>query len=201
MFVFPEKVKFGKHRRYMINFQTELRKLHAEITASIERVDPQQIAALIAMVKGSRRIACYGVGREGLILKGLAMRLYHLGFQSSVVGDMTAFPVGPEDLLVVSAGPGYFATVDALRRVAQEAGAKVFSFTAQPGGKVAEKSDARLVVPAQTAADRGKADSVLPMGSLYELTLFTLCELIVAALFAETKTPVEDAFSRHTNLE
>ncbi|HEY0792529.1 MAG TPA: hypothetical protein VGD78_15805 [Chthoniobacterales bacterium] len=59
------------------------------------------------------------------------MRLYHLGFQSSVVGDMTAFPVRGNDLLVLSAGAGYFSTVDALRRVAQEAGANVFCFTAQ----------------------------------------------------------------------
>jgi 6-phospho-3-hexuloisomerase len=185
----------------MIDFRPELKKLHAEITASIEQVDPEQIAAFITLVKGARRIACYGVGREGLILKGLAMRLYHLGFQSGVVGDMTIFPLAQEDLLIISAGPGYFSTVDALRRVAQEAGAKVFTFTAQKNGKIAQNSDAKLVLPAQTAADQGNEESVLPMGSLYELGLFTLCELIVAALFDQTGTPVEAAFSRHTNLE
>lgn len=31
-----------------------------------------------------RRIAVYGVGREGLAMKGLAMRLYHMGLQVRV---------------------------------------------------------------------------------------------------------------------
>jgi 6-phospho-3-hexuloisomerase len=178
-----------------------LKKLHAEIEASIQAIDPRQIASLIQLVTESQRVALYGVGREGLMLKGFAMRLYHLGFRSSVVGDMTAFPVGQNDLLVVSAGPGHFSTVDALRKTAQKAGAKVFCFTAQDNSEVALLSDARLVIPAQTAADHDQGKSTVPMGSLYELALFSLLELIVAELFVQTRTAIPEAYARHTNLE
>src|ERR1700681_101527 len=62
----------------------------------------------------ARRIACYGVGREGLMMKALCMRLMHLGLDAHVVGDMTTPPVGKGDLLIASAGPGSFTTVMAL---------------------------------------------------------------------------------------
>jgi len=69
----------------------------------------------------ARRIGCYGVGREGLMMKALCMRLMHLGLDAHVVGDMTAPPVGKGDLLLVSAGPGTFSTVLALLGVARAA--------------------------------------------------------------------------------
>jgi len=178
-----------------------LKKLHAEVEASIQAIDPSQIASLIQLVTESQGVALYGVGREGLVLKGFAMRLYHLGFRSSVVGDMTAFPVGQNDLLVISAGPGHFSTIDALRKTAQKAGAKVFCFTAQEDSEVALQSDGRLVIPAQTAADQDQGKSTIPMGSLYELALFSFLELIVAKLFVQTSTAVQEAYGRHTNLE
>ena len=82
----------------------------------------------------ARRIACYGVGREGLMMKALCMRLMHLGLNAHVVGDMTSTPVGKGDLLLVSAGPGSFSTVLALLSVAREAGARTMVVTAQPTG-------------------------------------------------------------------
>jgi 6-phospho-3-hexuloisomerase len=185
----------------MIDLDTSLKKLHREVEASIQAIDSREVTSFVESLTNSGRVAFYGVGREGLMLKGFAMRLYHLGFKSGVVGDMTAFPVGSGDLLVVSAGPGHFSTVDALRQVAQKAGAKVFCFTAQKDSALARQSDGRLVIPAQTAADQDQGKSAVPMGSLYELALFSLLELVVAELFVQTRTEVHDAYLRHTNLE
>src|SRR6266852_1790512 len=84
----------------------------------------------------AHRIATYGVGREGLMIRALCMRLMHLGLDAHMVGDMTAPAVGPGDLLVVSAGPGSFSTVMALLEVARSAGARTVAVTAQPAGEV-----------------------------------------------------------------
>ena len=67
-----------------------------------------QLGPVAEALAQAGRIACYGVGREGLMMKALAMRLYHLGLDAHVVGDMTTPPLGPGDLLMVSAGPGDF---------------------------------------------------------------------------------------------
>ena len=47
----------------------------------------------------------------------------------------------------------------------------------------------------------GKATSILPMGSLYELVLFVLSEIVVLELLKRTGKTFGEARDRHTNLE
>lgn len=68
------------------------------------------------------RIVLHGVGREGLMMRAFAMRLYHLGLDAHCLGDMTCPPVGAGDLFLASAGPGSFSSVDALITTAKDAG-------------------------------------------------------------------------------
>ncbi|WGF88558.1 SIS domain-containing protein [Marinivivus vitaminiproducens] len=175
----------------------------AEIGSVLDRVDAHQIDIAIEAIAQARRIALYGVGREGLQIKGLAMRLFHLGLAASVVGDMTTPPLGPGDLLVASAGPGGFATVDALLGVARAAGAGTLVVTAQPNGSAARLADRVLVLPAQTMADdQGTAaTSVLPMGSLYEGAQYVLFEIMILRLRDRLGVLPDAMRSNHTNLE
>ena len=175
----------------------------AELGAVLARVDESGIDAACAMLAGASKIAVYGCGREALQLKGFAMRLFHLGLPVSVVGDMTAPPLGAGDVLLVSSGPGETSTVLALMRVARKAGAKILLLTAQPKGSAASLADFTLVVPAQTMADdRGpERTSVLPMGSVFEGALFVLFEVMVLKLKALTGETSEAMRARHTNME
>ncbi|MEO1779986.1 MAG: SIS domain-containing protein [Pseudomonadota bacterium] len=163
----------------------------------------EQIPGLSGRLAAARRICCYGVGREGLMMRALAMRLYHLGLDAHVVGDMTTPPVGVGDVLCVSAGPGDFSTVGALVGVAKEAGAGVVCFTAEPGGAVPALADDVIHLPAQTmAADQGPAaTSVLPMGSLYEALMFLFFELVVLDLRDRLGVAPDAMRANHTNLE
>lgn len=174
----------------------------ANLSRVLERIDDAQVQCAIEMIAMARRIALYGVGREGLQIKGLAMRLYHLGLAASVVGDMACPPLGAGDLLIVSAGPGQFSTVSALLGVARSDGAESLVFTAQPQGECAVVADAVLHVPAQTMADdQAAAASVLPMGSLYEGALYVLFEVIVLRLRDRLGVDPGAMRARHTNLE
>ena len=174
----------------------------AELTDVINRIDPAQVDALIEILAKTNRIVLYGVGREGLMMKALAMRLFHLGLDAHVVGDMTTPPVGRNDVLMVSAGPGYFSTVAALMGVAQSAGAKTICFTAQPGGKVPQNTDLVVVLPAQTMADdTEKPTSFLPMGSLYEGVQYLFFGYLILLLRDHMGVMPEQMRHRHTNLE
>lgn len=163
----------------------------------------QQVAPLSEALARASRILCYGVGREGLMMRALAMRLFHLGRDAHVVGDMTAPPAGPEDVLFVSAGPGQFATVAALADIARKSGAQVICITAEPGGPVPRAADLTIHLPAQTmAADQGAAaTSVLPMGSLYEALMFLFFEILVLDLRDRLGVSPEAMRANHTNLE
>jgi 6-phospho-3-hexuloisomerase len=172
-----------------------------ELGGVFARLDPAPVAAALDAMATAHRLALYGVGREGLAMRGFAMRLFHLGLAASVVGDMTTPPVGPGDLLLVSAGPGGFSTVLGLMGVARAAGARTLVFTAQPQGSAAAAADLVVPVPAQTMADDTGGASVLPMGSLYEGALFLLFEAMVVELRDRLGIAPEAMRARHTNLE
>ncbi|MBS3649474.1 SIS domain-containing protein [Pseudaminobacter sp. 19-2017] len=178
------------------------RKAVDELHDVLVAVDKAEVAAALDVLAGARRIALYGVGREGLQMKGFAMRLFHLGLDAHVVGDMTTPHLGDGDLLIVSAGPGDFSTVSALIGVARSAGAKSLCVTAEPDGAAPRAADVKLVVPAQTMArDTTAPSSVLPMGSLYEGALYVLFEILILQLRERLAVDAAEMRSRHTNLE
>lgn len=179
-----------------------------ELKNLFARLDQQGVDQAVQVIAKARKIALYGVGREGLQIKGFAMRLFHLGLQVSVVGDMTVPPLGEGDLLIVSAGPGSFSTVNGLIGEAQKAGAEVLCVTAQVSGASAKLADHVLILPAQTMADDQVDDarqatqlSVLPMGSLYEGAQYILFEVMILKLKEALNISSEFMRSNHTNLE
>lgn len=178
---------------------------------------PPALQVLVAHISrvafsASGKIFVHGVGREGLMLKALCMRLYHLGLSAHVVGDVTTPPIASGDLLIASAGPGHFSTVDAICRVSKSAGARIVLLTAQPGsgGEASLLADAIAYLPAQTMADEdgggGEGPNAaltvaLPLGSLYEGAMFVLFEMVVLRLAEELGRTTAMLRSRHTNLE
>lgn len=172
-----------------------------EIRAVLRNGAAAEAEKLCDEIQRARRIATYGVGREGLMMRALCMRLMHLGFDAHVVGDMTTPPVGKGDLLLVSAGPGNFSTVSALLGVARASGARTVVVTAQPAGAASKSADAVIHLRAQTMADDRGGKSVLPMGSLYEAVQLIFFDIVSIRLRERTGQSMEGMRGRHTNLE
>jgi len=167
------------------------------------------VSELAAAAARGGRVFVHGVGREGLMMRALCMRLAHLGLPAHCVGDVTAPPAAGGDLLVASAGPGAFSTVDAICGVARGAGARVLLLTARPEGEFPRlQADVVAHLPAQTMADEEEAAAEsapsrakLPMGSLYEGAMFVLFEMVVLELTRVLGQSPSQMRARHTNLE
>ncbi len=173
-----------------------------ELGAVLDRVDDAAVDRTVDLIAEARTVVVFGGGREGLQIRGFAMRLFHLGRAVAVVGDMTTPAIGPGDLFVVTVGPGEISTALALIGVAKEAGARVLVITAQPNGRAPKLADFVLTVPAQTMADdQGETLSVLPMGSLYEGAIYLLFEIIVLKLKTKLNVTAAAMRANHTNLE
>src|SRR5947209_18151169 len=108
------------------------RRVCQDLEGVFDKVEPSALETLAQELLAAQRIVCYGVGREGLMMEAIAMRLMHAGFKSYVVGEMVTPPVGPGDVFLVSAGPGHFPTVEPLLTVAREAGVRTLAVTARP---------------------------------------------------------------------
>lgn len=173
-----------------------------EIGAAAAGIDDRAVDRLCARIAQARRIVVFGCGREALQMRGFAMRLFHLGLDVAVAGDVTTPPVDPGDLFIATSGPGELATVLALMDKAREAGAPTAVITAEAEGSAAKRADEVLLVAARTmASDGGEGRSVLPMGSVYEGALFVLFEVMVHKLQAVLDVTPEAMRARHTNLE
>lgn len=174
-----------------------------ELRGAVAGIDAAELDEALSRIAAARHIVLYGCGREGLQLRGFAMRLHHLGRSVAMQGDMAAPPVGPGDLFVACAGPGELSTVTALMRVARGAGAEVLFLTAERDTPSAALATSVLCIPAQTMARDLKEGSsrVLPMGSLYEGALFLLFEIMVQRLMPMLGETAETMRARHTNLE
>lgn len=173
-----------------------------EVGAVLERIPAETVERMCEELERANRIALYGVGREGLMMRALAMRLYHAGLDAHVVGDMSTPPVGSGDLFLASAGPGAFSTVLALLGVARDAGARTMIVTAQPDGDAPRQADIVVHLPAQTMADdSGPSTSVLPMGSLYEAVQLLFFDVVSIRLRERLGQEPGQMRARHTNLE
>lgn len=161
-----------------------------------------ELEQLCNLISEAKNVVCYGVGREGLMMKSLTMRLMHLGKSAFFVGDMNVPPVKAGDLLIVSSGPGFFSTVDALVGVAQTNNCKIIMFTAKPELLVKRNYELVINISAQTMADDLiNLNTVLPMGSLYEGALFLFFEIVIITLRDLINESAQSMRARHTNLE
>lgn len=178
-----------------------VRQILAEIDRVLSRVSEAEVTALCDAILSARRVVVYGLGREGLVMRSFAMRLMHLSFDTSVVFDMTTPPVGCGDLFLVSCGPGYLSTVEALIGVARGAGARVLMLTAQPEAPLPQGADLLVCLPAQTMVESEASSSPQAMGSAFEQALWILFDALVPRLQAATGQTADDLRRRHTNLE
>jgi 6-phospho-3-hexuloisomerase len=180
-----------------MSFATALAELHDAVDA----IDEGELDAACALIARSDKIVAYGCGREGLQVRGLAMRLHHLGKVVAMQGDMAAPPLRHGDLLLCTAGPGELSTVTALMQVARSAGADVLFIAATPQTPSARLATAILTIPAQTMANDLCAARLLPMGSIFEGALFLLFEIMVLNLRDILGETADTMRARHTNME
>jgi 6-phospho-3-hexuloisomerase len=173
----------------------------AEIDGVLQRVAQAQVDDLVEAILGARQVVVYGLGREGLVMRGFAMRLMHLGVPVAVVGDMTTPPIGAGGLFLVACGPGYLSTVQALMAVALAAGAQIFMITAQPQAELPRQANKLLVLPAQTMAEGEGSSSGQAMGSAFEQAMSICLDAVVPVLQTRLGQTSTDLRRRHTNLE
>jgi 6-phospho-3-hexuloisomerase len=186
----------------MTDFAERTRAAATELATASAALSPDDFDRLTGALASARRIALTGAGREGLMMRALAMRLFHLGLDAHVVGEMTCPPLGEGDLLFAAAGPGDLSTITALLATARRAGATTLCLTANPAGPTPRAADDVIHLPAQTmASDRGEKKAILPMGSVFEGAMFLIFELVVLALRDRTGITPDAMRGRHTNLE
>ena len=75
-----------------------------ELSRTLNDLDDREIEQAVKEITTAKRIFFAGAGRAGLMMKGFAMRLMHMGFECHVAGDATTPSIQKNDLLIVASG-------------------------------------------------------------------------------------------------
>jgi len=171
----------------------------------LSRVRRPEVLAFEKTLLGARRVFVTGLGRTGLMARGFAMRLMHLGRRVYHVGDVITPAIRRGDLLVICSRTGRSPVLLYYVRIAREAGARVALVTADRASPVAKRSDAVLVIPSE-AKTTGRASGrrgalAAPLGSLFEQALLVVLDEVVARLMEPLGLTPEDLRRIHTTFE
>ena len=186
-----------------MHYRTVADAIVDELRQTLSRTSDDEAAGLIDAMVDAQRVFAAGAGRSGLMMRGFAMRLMHLGIQCHVVGETVTPAIRPDDLLLIGSGSGATASLVANAQKARAIGARIGLVTIQENSPIAKMADAMLTIPAPTPKierDLGFT-SIQPMGSLFEQSLMLVLDALVLCLMDRIGMQTEEMFSRHANLE
>lgn len=185
----------------MMGVKKTLAAILGELGTTLDSIDESQLNDLERRVEEAERVFVAGAGRSGLMIRGLAMRLMHLGLEAYVVGETVTPAAAPGDLLIIASGSGSTGTLVAIATKAKRViGCDVALITTRPDSLIGRVADCVVEVPAVSTKVEGYEDgprSVQPGSSTFEQSVLLVCDAIVADLGGSN----EQLMSLHANLE
>ncbi|HYA33645.1 MAG TPA: 6-phospho-3-hexuloisomerase [Candidatus Bathyarchaeia archaeon] len=190
-------------------------KIIAENVQTIaDEIDYGEVKTLVSDIleahQNKKRVFVMGAGRSGLVVKGFAMRLMHLGFNVYVVGETVTPAVESDDLLIVISGSGETKSINEMSALAKAKGTRLAAVTSNKESTLGTISDAIVVVRGRTKASGmdfmerqvvGSHISFAPLGTMFEISTMVFLDGIIAALMEITKKSEEDLRKKHATLE
>ena len=171
-------------------------KILSELTEVNNQLNTSDIYKLIDLIDISNHIYLTGAGRSGLMIRSFANRLLHLGYNISVVGEISSPHTHPGDLLLISSGSG---ETKSLISQAEQNGLKVALITTSSISSLAKLADIVLLIPVQSKDTNG--ETIQPMGTLFEQYTLILYDSIVLNIMGLKNQTNETMKARHANLE
>jgi len=185
----------------------------SKIRAIATLISDKDVDVFIAEILHARRIYVMGAGRSGLVAKGFAMRLMHLGLQSYVVGETITPALQKGDLIVIFSGSGKTKTVADIAETGKEIGAHISLITSNADSRIGKIADCKVIIEHQRddvdddAAEfeirqvLGDHKSFAPLGTLFETTSMIFGDAVISRLMEITKTDESALKNRHANIE
>lgn len=199
--------------RYIEDYQAMTRAILSEHEQVFAKLDMPQLKEFIDAIVAAKNIFVYGSGREGISLRGFAMRLAHLGKPTYWLFDDTTVGMHEGDLFILSDGRGDVGIHRYFVKRAHESGAKIAMITGLPEGSLAKAyADLILFVHATVYLDEQAMGpdaprqhdvipTVQPMGNQYEQHLYLLMDVIAILVKDALGQTYGDMEARHRNIE
>lgn len=176
-----------------------------------EELDKEQVNEFIKTILNSKRVFTAGAGRSGLIAKAFAMRLMHLDVQVYVIGETITPRLKESDIFLGVSGSGETSRVVSAAQIAKKIGAKIVVITSFPESTLGELADLTVKIPGRIKTDEkksytgrritGEYESLTPLGTLFEASVLTFLDGVIASLMKELGKREEDLSEQHASVE
>lgn len=188
--------------------------LLARIGNVMQNLDASDMTRLKGDILDAPRLFLMGSGRSGLIGRMFAMRIMHLGIEVYVAGETNTPRITSGDLLIAISGSGTTPAVVSAAQKARDADARVVALTIGSSMGASELDQCadysirlerrhnpqeRWAYALNPAPE--KQISLLPMGSLFELSALMFLETLVSTIIKQEQIPEDEMRYRHTILE
>jgi 6-phospho 3-hexuloisomerase len=194
--------------------KSAMKVIAANVQTIADEIDYAEVNSLVSDIlsahQNKKRVFVMGAGRSGLVVKGFAMRLMHLGLNVYVVGETVTPAVETDDLLIVISGSGETKSINEMSTLAKAKGTRLTSITSNKDSTLGTISDTTVIVKGRTKVSGmdfmerqviGSHISFAPLGTMFEISTMIFLDGVIAALMEITKKSEEDLKRKHATLE
>lgn len=181
-----------------------LHNIAEELDRCFQDMEESQLQELEARIKKANKIFVAGAGRSLMMIRGLAMRLMHMGFSSYVVGETITPAIEPGDLLIIASGSGATGSLVVMAEKCKKIGADLALITANPDSVIGKMADHMVHVPTITSKMEGNARKTFqPGGNTFEQSVLLIGDAIIMNIISDTDLEENNRvlMKRHANLE
>jgi 6-phospho 3-hexuloisomerase len=201
-------VKLDEHTK------SAMKIIASNVKTVADDLDYSEVEAFITEIlnaqKTCKRVFILGAGRSGLVAKGFAMRLMHLGFNVYVVGETVTPAVESGDLIIAISGSGETRSINEMCALAKAKGTRLAIVTSNKESTLGQISDTIVVIKGRTKTSDmdfmerqvvGAHISFTPLGTMFEIATMVFLDGVIAEIMAITKKSEEEMRGRHATLE
>lgn len=173
-----------------------------QLIKSSKEINEQELKKVVEEVDEANHIFLAGAGRSGLAIKGFANRLMHLGYDVSVVGEISSPHSKVGDLLIICSSSGETKSLVELARKAKKASVKLLLVTTNKKATISKLADVVLTLPGKSKLDGDMENNFIqPMGSDFEQLAFITFDSLVLNLMDKNSETSEEMLKRHADFE
>lgn len=193
--------------------QEMMRLMASKIRSIANSISDADTEKFIRELLNAKRIYVIGAGRSGLVAKGFAMRLMHLGLHAYVVGETITPALNKGDVMVIFSGSGRTKTVADLAETAHDIGGRICLITSNAESRIGKISDCIVIIEHHREAVENEAEefeirqmmgehkSFAPLGTLFETASMVFADAVISRMMEITEVDESALKNRHTNIE
>lgn len=184
-----------------MSLQSNVKNILAELEENASFIEEGQARHFIAEVLAANHIFLAGAGRSGLAVKGFGNRLLHLGFDVSIVGEISSPHSREGDLLIICSGSGETGGLVRLAQKANQSGVKIALVSMRAESTIGKLASVSLILRGQVKGENEEKDFTQPMGAAFEQLAFLAFDGLVLELMKHRNETSDSMFARHADFE